>query len=396
MKAYLFLEHRFYQKQGSGTIHSSSDSVNIGLWNRYLNHFDHLIVVARIGTVESETKLKGPVVTHDKVSFMALPYARNAKEYLSSTSKLITLFRSLNLQDKFVLRLPSLTGFFCSLYLTKKRKPYVVELVGDPFDVFLSLRSSTFDLYKLFNAYRAKLFCQIAVRNADYVIYVTKEYLQKRYPPNANALTINASNVVVNENDLISEPKVFKARETSQPIKMVSVGSLDKLYKSPYLIIDAIQRVIHDGYPVELTWLGSGSHLKKIEQYIIDHKLSDSINFRGSVSHDEVLKIFEKSDLYLHIAKTEGLPRSLIEAMAKGLPAIGTRVGGIPELISEEELLLEKLEVEELHCKIIELISNPERMNEVSKANRTIAEEYLLETISLRRDKIYKALHNTD
>jgi glycosyltransferase involved in cell wall biosynthesis len=294
------------------------------------------------------------------------------------------------------LRLPSLTGFFCSLYLTKKRKPYVVELVGDPFDVFLSLRSSTFDLYKLFNAYRAKLFCQIAVRNADYVIYVTKEYLQKRYPPNANALTINASNVVVNENDLISEPKVFKARETSQPIKMVSVGSLDKLYKSPYLIIDAIQRVIHDGYPVELTWLGSGSHLKKIEQYIIDHKLSDSINFRGSGSHDEVLKIFEKADLYLHIAKTEGLPRSLIEAMAKGLPAIGTRVGGIPELISEEELLLEKLEVEELHCKIIELISNPERMNEVSKANRTIAEEYLLETISLRRDKIYKALHNTD
>ena len=86
MDATLIIEHRFL-KDKFGKIYSSSNSVNISLWERYLEVFDRLTVVARIQNVD-EIISQEYLVLHEKVSFVTIPYYVGPIRLFSNFSKL--------------------------------------------------------------------------------------------------------------------------------------------------------------------------------------------------------------------------------------------------------------------------------------------------------------------
>ena len=90
------------------------------------------------------------------------------------------------------------------------------------------------------------------------------------------------------------------------------------------------------------------------------------MHFLGRVDDREAIRAhLDQADLFCMPSHTEGLPRALVEAMARGVPAIGTRVGGIPELLPDEQMV-EPGSPAALAVLISALVGSAERLNRAS------------------------------
>lgn len=386
MKVNLLLEHRF-KRDGKGNVYASSNSVTIDLWIRYLKVFEHLTVWARIRDVEEKID-KGYLVTYPSVTFKAIPYYVGAKEFLKkyyAINKFIKV--SVSEEDAYVCRLPSLSGTLLIKQLLKKRIPYVVELVGDPWDLYQSgiIKNN----FALFHKYRSYFTLKKSVYNASGVIYVTKQMLQRRYPARKGVPTTHASNVIIHKLDIKESPK--KIGFGQKKINLLSIGSLEQLYKSPDIVLKALKELNIDGCYPYLTWLGDGKFKQEMTELAIELGIQQNVNFRGNVPHKEVEREFERADIYIHVSRTEGLPRALIEAMAQGLPCIATKVGGIPELI-EQDFLINVNDIAALVQRIELLVRNPDKAFEQASANLRKANDFEFNELEKRREKIYRVL----
>src|ERR1035437_212189 len=85
--------------------------------------------------------------------------------------------------------------------------------------------------------------------------------------------------------------------------------------------------------PVKLTLIGVGPELEKCRQYVQNHNLQGNVQFLGQVSHDRIADLLRENDLFCMPSRSEGLPAAPLEAMACGLPVVGTNVGGMIEII---------------------------------------------------------------
>ncbi len=388
MDATLIIEHRFL-KDSQGNVYASSNSVNTLLWERYLEVFDHLTVVARIQNV-ADTIGEEYLVSHDKVSFISIPYYVGPKQFVKQYFKINkVLDAQVKKGEAYICRLPSILGAILINKLKKKKIPYVVELVGDPWEVFApgSLKNSLSFIHR----YRSFLSLKKNTKSAVGIIYVTEKTLQKRYPGNKNALKTHASNVVLKQDIIAVEAKKFPNK--LDIIKIVSIGSLEQLYKSPDIVLKALRILKEKGVNFELSWLGDGVHKKDMQDLAEKLNISDQVKFRGNVVSNEVLKELQKADLYIHVSRTEGLPRALVEALAQGIPCIGTKVGGIPELL-ENKCLIAKNDINALVNKIHYYYEHPDFMEIMANINLSKAKGYEYSILAKRRGEVYKHLKN--
>jgi len=388
MDATLIIEHRFL-KNTQGNVYASSNSVNTLLWERYLEVFDHLTVVARIQNV-ADTIGEEYLVSHDKVSFISIPYYVGPKQFVKQYFKINkVLDAQVKKGEAYICRLPSILGAILINKLKKKKIPYVVELVGDPWEVFApgSLKNSLSFIHR----YRSFLSLKKNTKSAVGIIYVTEKTLQKRYPGNKNALKTHASNVVLKQDIIAVEAKKFPNK--LDIIKIVSIGSLEQLYKSPDIVLKALRILKEKGVNFELSWLGDGVHKKDMQDLAEKLNISDQVKFRGNVVSNEVLKELQKADLYIHVSRTEGLPRALVEALAQGIPCIGTKVGGIPELL-ENKCLIAKNDINALVNKIHYYYEHPDFMEIMANINLSKAKGYEYSILAKRRGEVYKHLKN--
>lgn len=388
MNATLVIEHRF-KKDANGNIYASSNSVNTMLWQRYLDVYDHLTIVARIQNV-NEIIDKGYLVSHEKVNFVPIPYYVGPKQFVKQYFKIKKVIEAqVQKNQAFICRLPSILGTILVNKLRREKIPYMVELVGDPWEVFAP--GSLKNTLSFAHRYRSFLSLKKNVKNAVGVVYVTEKMLQKRYPSNKNAISTHASNVILKDEVIAKKAKFFPHK--IDQFKIISIGSLEQMYKSPDIVLKALGEVKKIGIDFELTWLGDGVHKKAMQNLAEELNISEHVKFKGNVVSTEVLKELHDSNLYIHASRTEGLPRALIEAMAQGLPCIGTLVGGIPELL-EEECLIEKNDIEALVQKIAYFYEHPDFMQKMAENNLNKAKEYEFNVLAARRAKVYKHLEN--
>lgn len=113
-------------------------------------------------------------------------------------------------------------------------------------------------------------------------------------------------------------------------------------------VLEGIHQVM-DEIPVKLVIAGDGKEKSSLIKYIHKNKIEKMVIFAGEVSSQELIKLYNLSDAFIMASVSgegtvEGTPMALLEAMACGLPAIVTVVGGMAEVIKHMEtgLLVEE------------------------------------------------------
>jgi glycosyltransferase involved in cell wall biosynthesis len=101
----------------------------------------------------------------------------------------------------------------------------------------------------------------------------------------------------------------------------------------------------------------------------------------------------DAADLFLLPSRAEGLPRALVEAMARGLPCLASRIGGVPELLAEEDLLTPG-DVRSTAAQIESALRRPERRARMAQRNLERARDFQEEQLIGRRRQFYRELES--
>ena len=148
---------------------------------------------------------------------------------------------------------------------------------------------------------------------------------------------------------------------------------------------------------VTFYWAGDGPHRNKI-----NNELKEYANFEwlGNLQYpDKVREYLSEIDIYALISGLDMAPHTILEAQLMKKPVIATNIGGIPELMKNNEtgFLVEKGNSEELIEKISFLLENKEKRKEIGIAGRKFVEEnFSWEKIAeefvniLKREKLFK------
>jgi len=148
------------------------------------------------------------------------------------------------------------------------------------------------------------------------------------------------------------------------------------MYKGFDVLIDAVACCRCKGLDLELDIVGDGRFRSALERRALTRGIQQKVRFAGQISGAcQVREHLDRAHLFVLPSKTEGLPRAMVEAMARGLPCIGSTVGGIPELLSSEDLVA-RGDVGALANKIVEVVSQPARLTRMSEANHARARNF--------------------
>ena len=133
--------------------------------------------------------------------------------------------------------------------------------------------------------------------------------------------------------------KEFENQQIKNQIQIHFIGSLDDDRKGLGLLLGAVERLNRLNYSIQLTVIGSGKQLIKYKNY---YKNEKNITFLGYLSNP--LEEMIRSDLIVVPSLADSFPNTILEALYLEIPVIGSRVGGIPEILKYEELLFDPSE----------------------------------------------------
>jgi glycosyltransferase involved in cell wall biosynthesis len=219
--------------------------------------------------------------------------------------------------------------------------------------------------------------------------YVTEHALQRRYPPASASFTTYFSDVELSEGTFVTAPRTPRREGT---FTLVTVGSLAQMYKAPDVQIDAVAQLVKEGLDLRLVLIGDGKHRPELEARAATRGITDRVVFRGQLTAGAAVRAeLDAADLFCMPSRTEGMPRALIEAMARGLPCIGSTMGGIPELLPAEDMVPPG-DVAALAAAIRAVVTDPARMVRMSARNLSLAHAYGEGELRARRTAFYHAL----
>lgn len=356
---------------------------------RYLRVFDKLRLVTRC--VEEKELKKSRIPLDDRIEYVYIPLFQGPKGYASKYFQVGKLLSGVvDGCDAAVLRLPATIAMRVYGKIRRRSIPYVTEIVFDAYDGYVSSESL---LHKLLWKRIDKKMRQICYK-ANGVSCVTEHYLQRRY------FTKRKDGFLSNYSSL-ALPKSFYGSNKSFPknkTMIISHVANQVEYngrKGHNELIEAAAILKQQNINVEVRFAGKDyfGGQEKLTEFARKKDVADRVKFLGYVDRCTLDNFLSDSDLFVLPTRAEGLPRVIIEAMAKGLPCISTNVSGNPELL-DSHWLINYEDVLTLAERIKELCTNVELYNEVSIANFKKSCDYEASILEKRRDEFYKKLRD--
>jgi glycosyltransferase involved in cell wall biosynthesis len=130
--------------------------------------------------------------------------------------------------------------------------------------------------------------------------------------------------------------------ESGKPIEIINIGSLQP-YKGQQYLIEACAYLRDWNIPFQCRIIGEGEERHNLEQLIVTHHLETQVKLLGAKTEEEVAALLPAAHCYIQPSiitpsgKMEGIPVSIMEALACELPVIATELSGIPELVKPNE-----------------------------------------------------------
>jgi L-malate glycosyltransferase len=379
------LDHRFFRTP-DGVVWTNGPHA-YPFWNRYLSVFDGVKVVARMRDA-LQPHLDWRITSGDGVQFRSLPDYVGPWQYLAKSVPVRRAVRgAVDLEDAVVMRVSSHIAGCLESTLRRRGQPYGVEVLNDPANLFAP---GSVD-YRLHFVFRKHFAGQLRrqCKQACAAAYVTEGVLQALYPcPRFQAAF---SDVEIASQVLLEAPRSFSGLQDPQTvIRLVTVASLAQMYKAPDVLLRAVAHSIHAGWNLRLRMVGDGRYRAAMERLSADLGLTARVEFLGQLpAGARVMEVLDDSDLFVLPSRSEGLPRALIEAMARSLPCVASSVGGIPELLAPEDLVAPG-DIDSLTRKLMEVIANPGRMDAMAARNLRRAGDFREDRLAFQRNAFYR------
>lgn len=359
------------------------------VFDRYLQHFEHITLLMRKAAVNPEdfaTLSRMNRLETSNIDVVILP----------DLNASIRNFFSLRLRNEFkhavqsnitsdravIIRAPSRSGTIAADFCHKNNKPYLAEAVGCPWDSLWnhSLKGKVLAPIEWKNFRRT-------MRNSDYAVYVTSSFLQNRYPTKGKSAAISDVELQPMD-DTVLEKRLFSIQNHTGRIKLATAAAVNAAYKGQHFVIEALAKLKIQGNSSFEYHLAGGGDPSVLQALAKQLDVSDQVFFEGSLPHDAMFKWLDSMDLYIQPSLQEGLPRAVVEAMSCGLPCVGARTGGIPELLGEDCIFPQK----DVNAIVKQLCAlKTEDMKRMAKRNFEYAKQFQKEFLENKRFSFYSA-----
>ncbi|MDK1031834.1 MAG: glycosyl transferase family 1, partial [Planctomycetia bacterium] len=261
MRVLVTVPHHYLRTPDGHTY--SQSSVNYGFWCRYLDVFDEVLVLARVKDIQDvppqRNRADGPGVT-----FYGLPDYTGPWQFLLKWFQLKTAVRdAVRACDAYIFRQGTIARLACK-EVKRLGQPYALEVVADPWDAFSpgSVRSVIRPIARRHSRRNLRRMC----REANAVIYVTRQWLQRSYPAGPNTLSLGCSDVQLDSQFILDDlgeplervkcmPNLVHA--DGPPLRLGFIGSFNQMYKAPDVHIKALRHCVNNGYNLSLAILAA-------------------------------------------------------------------------------------------------------------------------------------------
>lgn len=387
---FVFSEKAARDREGCTYI---GTSLSQEVFDRYLEHFDHLIVMMR----REEAAFGDPgrlggmnLLTDPRIRVVFLPDTLDSANHFADPRirrdirKILE--REIGFGNAVILRLHSYYSYIAAGICVKQGIPYLAEAVGCPFS---SLRHHSLKGKLL--APSSALQMRYCMWHAAYAVYVTKCFLQRRYP--TKGISVSLSDVEL----LAADPEILEKRcdkirslkeHPHRKIRIGTAGAVHVPYKGHRFVLRALAGLKTKGCCRFEYHLAGGGDESRLRELARDLDIEDLVVFEGQMAHDQIYSWLDSLDLYIQPSEVEGLSRALIEAMSRALPALASNVGGNPELL-EPSCIHRCGNVREIEKALLAL--TPDRMLEMAERNFREAGKYDKKRLQRKRRKVLAA-----
>jgi len=268
------------------------------------------------------------------------------------------------------------TGWLC--FRTADKLPYIISLRGSDvpgYNIRLGMD------YKLMAGLFRRIWASAAaiVANSEGLRNLALEFMP-------------ASDIAVIPNG-IDTNKFYPAKEKTleKPIKLLTVCRLISR-KRIDLLIRAVAKAKSLGLDAKLGIAGEGNLMAQLQRLAKELNVADDVNFIGRVPAEQMPQLYRDNDIFVMSSAHEGMSNAMLEAMASGLPIITTRCEGVQELITDNGIVLEQANAEEIAKAIKKLADDKQLYEKMCKAARKQVENFSWNRVANKYLKIYKSI----
>lgn len=386
MKLLVAIEHHFQRYNG----HVYTDIAFLReYWSEYLEVFDEVVVVARVKNI-SEFPKHLRRADGDCISFIDLPNYYGPWQLAVAIPRLLVLcFKAVKQSDYILLRMGNIATcvWFCTKIL---RRNYAVELVGNPFKGITQSKQTKSPAVDWLFGKVAHWVNILQARGACCASYVG-EYVHHIYPTKYPDREFVFSGVRLSD-ELITAPRTQDSLRLTRPI-IVSIGRLmaEKGHRTLVEAADKLRDLRGGSWQILIA--GRGTESEPLQELIESLGLQERVKLLGVVKWGpDLFELLDNARLFVLPSLTEGMPRALIEAMAKGLPAIASRTGGISELLNQDDLV-KPGDPNMLARRIDAVLDDMVQLERMSSRNFEKAMEYKSEIMREKKHKFWESLH---
>lgn len=384
----LYISTFMFHKEADKTyaLPSCSDS----FFEKYLDVFDSVHVLGEeLKSYLSKSALVE--IENPNISVDILPSNTRPKDFVNDKLLKRVLTEKISAADAILIKPASRRGMMAIKIAERLHKPYMIEMTGD---IHNALTQSPSRVKRL---YAPVLYRQITrrIRNCEFAIYVSRDYLQGKYP--IKGKMCGCSDVVLEPSTSdILEKRLAKIDNMTpdMTVKLALVGFYQGNGKGVDTAIRALAR-LPENYHLSVLGNGTEESRNKWYEYAKERGVSaERIEFPEPLpSAQAVLHWLDDYDFFVFPTRSEGFGRVVAEAMSRGLPCLATNICTMPELLPRE-CLFELDDDEKLAQLLTEYTGDRELMKKVARINFEKVNDYNFETLKQRRNEFLEEFKN--
>jgi len=254
------------------------------------------------------------------------------------------------------------------------------------------------DIYGLKNKY-LKIIIRWALNNSDFINPVSNPIKNEILQMNIKkSIPIHVLSMGIETEKFYKEKENDYQNNQSELEKYILfVGRLSEKKGVKYLI-KAMPLIIEKYPQIKLLIIGDGKEKNRLKELRNKLNIKKNVIFLGNIRNNELFKYYSMAEMFIgpsivtKYGDTEGLGLTFVEAMLCKCPVIGTRVGGISDVIIHEKtgLLIDERNPEQLANEAIRLLKDKNLRNKMTKnAKEFVEAKYSLKNVSRKYYKIY-------